>query len=229
MRRRYTLSDPLIPNCLASFFATLPLLVALSVTFTRVLVVLAFLRRALGIPRIPPDSLLLVLALLFTSVALGPVLDDCYRNLNRPVALTVEEDEAGEGKGREKRKEKVEYLLLLEAAAPLLEFMKEHSGGEEREFFLGISRKLHGDAADASSPANHLAAFALTELKEAFYIGFMLFLPFLVVDLVVSNSLLAAGLTTISAERVALPFKLLLFLLMNGWELLLEGLLLRWG
>jgi type III secretion protein R len=116
------------------------------------------------------------------------------------------------------------------SAAPLKAFLVKHGHEEDRALFLDLARQLRGEARADEVAAEDLVvtvpAFMISELKEAFQIGFLVFLPFLVLDMVIANLLLALGMQSLSPTSVSLPFKLLLFVMVDGWQLLAQGLVL---
>ena len=195
--------------------AAAPLLLAGATSFAKIAVVLGLLRHALGTPRVPPDLVLAALAAILTGLVMGPTASKALeaagpldQALASPQALA---------------------LCAERAAAPVRAFLERHADPAEQRFLHETAARLRGNEGSPEKGLVLLAAFALSELKRAFRLGLLLFLPFLVVDLVVSNTLLAAGLVAVPPDRVALPFKLLLFVLMDGWRLLAEGLLAGYG
>jgi type III secretion protein R len=178
-------------------------------------VVLSVARSALGAPQIPPSSAVTGLALLLTAVAMSPVAEQGWRAMRAAPASNGPEG-ALQAAGR--------------AVAPLREFLGRHARSDDRATFLELARRSHRTCPSPAPPPaeDDLAvlapAFVVSELRRAFTIGFLVFLPFLVVDLLVANVLLALGLTQLSPTSVALPFKLLLFVAVDGWRVLARGL-----
>ncbi|MEL7729644.1 flagellar type III secretion system pore protein FliP [Citromicrobium bathyomarinum] len=186
----------------------LPALILMMTSFTRIIVVLAILRQALGLQQSPPNQVLIGIALFLSLFIMAPTLD-------RVNTAAIEPYSAGE--------------INAEVAI-------ERAGGEFHAFMIRQTREndlqMFADIADApkfASPQDVpfsilLPAFVTSELKTAFQIGFMLFLPFLVIDLVVSSVLMSLGMMMMSPMLVSLPFKLLLFVLVDGWSLLMGSL-----
>ncbi|WP_407640852.1 flagellar type III secretion system pore protein FliP [Alteriqipengyuania lutimaris] len=186
----------------------LPALILMMTSFTRIIVVLAILRQALGLQQSPPNQVLIGIALFLSLFIMAPTLE-------RVNASAIEPYSAGS--------------INAEVAI-------ERAGGEFHTFMIRQTREndlqMFADIADApkfASPQDVpfsilLPAFVTSELKTAFQIGFMLFLPFLVIDLVVSSVLMSLGMMMMSPMLVSLPFKLLLFVLVDGWSLLMGSL-----
>lgn len=192
--------------------ALVPVALVLLTSFLKMAVVLSLVRSALGAPQLPPSSAVTGLALLLTALVMAPVAEEGWR-LARAVP-------AG---GAERTLE-----AARAAAAPLRAFLIRFARPDDRATFLELARRARPPEGRAEVGDADLAvlapAFVVSELRRAFTMGFLVFLPFLVVDLLVANVLLALGLTQLSPTAVALPFKLLLFVAVDGWALLARGL-----
>jgi type III secretion protein R len=196
--------------------ALLPFAVMMLTSFSKIVVVLSIVRSALGTQQAPPTVVLTGLAAVLSGAVMAPTAEAMWA-----AGRTVVTSEAGASE-------------LLErgaaALAPLREFLVKHGSPEERARFVELARELRpveqADAVAETDLAVVVPAFVLTELKEAFIIGFLVFLPFLVLDMLLANVLLALGMQTLSPSQVSLPFKLLLFVAVDGWALLSRGLLL---
>lgn len=200
-----------------ALLALLPAALVMLTSFMKIAVVLSIARSALGAPQVPPNTVVTGLALVLTLLVMAPVAE-------RSAELARSGPEARGVAGT--------VAALSRAAAPLKEFLARFARPDDRTTFLDVARRLRGP--DAAAPAeDDLAvlapAFVVSELRRAFLIGFLVFVPFLVVDLVVSNVLLALGLTQLSPTSVALPFKLLLFVAVDGWRLLARALALSYA
>jgi type III secretion protein R len=192
--------------------AVAPLLLVTLTSFLKMAVVLSVARSALGAPQVPPSTAVTGLALLLTAVAMGPVAEDSWRALQA----------APEPRGAE-----AALAAAGRAVEPLRAFLLRHARPDDRATFLDLARRARPSAQAGESDLSVVApAFVVSELRRAFTIGFLVFLPFLVVDLVVANVVLALGLTQLSPTSVSLPFKLLLFVAVDGWRLLARGLVL---
>ncbi len=190
----------------------LPFLLVTFTSFTKISVVLSLTRSALGTQQAPPTVVLTGLAAVLSLVVMAPVAEAMLARVRAermPVAPGPEM-----------------LRVLSSAAGPLQAFLLEHGSPELRAELAALSRELRGGAQVSETDLAVLApAFVLTELKQAFQIGFLVFLPFLVVDMVVANVLLALGMQSLSPSQVSLPFKVLLFVAVDGWALLARSLL----
>jgi len=194
----------------------LPLAAVALTSFSKMTVVLSLLRSALGTQQAPPTMVLTGLAMVLTGHVMAPVLAETMARLQALPQIP------GRYQGTWG-----DYEPVLQ---PLRGFLAKHGDSNERENLLRVARELRGEGSATHVQESDLSivipAFVLTELREAFQLGFLVFLPFLVVDMVVANVLLALGMQTLSPTQVSLPFKLLLFVAADGWNLLSRGLLL---
>lgn len=182
-------------------------LVILMTSFTRIVIVLGFVRTAIGVPSAPANQIIVGLSLFLTFFLMGPVFD-------RMNAEAVQPFLAGE----------VTSVQALEkAAVPLREFMLKQTRTKDLEFFLELGRFPPTRVEDLPLRVV-VPAFVISELQTAFQMGFLLFLPFLVVDFLVSSVLMALGMMMMPPAIVSLPFKLLLFVLVDGWHLVVRSL-----
>jgi type III secretion protein R len=199
--------------------ALAPFVAVMVTSFTKLVVVLSLLRNAMGLQQVPPNVVMNGLALILSIYVMYPVgvqMQESLRDL--PAA----------GKASTSQ-----MLAAADAAKePLREFLVKHSRPLERAFFLKTAqRSLKPEQAQALTDRDFLVivpAFTVSELTVAFEIGFLIFLPFLVIDLVISNILMAMGMQMLSPTTVSLPFKLLLFVLIDGWVKLTHGLVLTY-
>ncbi len=195
--------------------AVIPLALVTLTSFLKMAVVLSVARSALGAPQVPPSTAVTGLALLLTAVAMGPVAEEAWGALQA---------------GPEARGPEAALAAAGRAVEPLRAFLLRHARPDDRATFHDLARRARPAAGAAESDLSVLApAFVVSELRRAFTIGFLVFLPFLVVDLVVANVLLALGLTQLSPTSVSLPFKLLLFVAVDGWKLLARALALSYA
>ena len=201
-----------------ALLVALPFVVVVATSFLKFAVVLAILRRAFGGSAIPPASVSAALALVFALFVTAPVAEKAWAEI--APALTGKGDAAALLAAAERAKE------------PVRGFLMQHTPERERQSFLELQRQLRPAAERAAVTDRDLvvlaAGFATAELKAAFQVGFLLFLPFLVLDLLCATVLLSLGMNTIQPEAVSLPFKLLLFLVADGWHLLMRGLVLSY-
>ncbi|MDY0001637.1 MAG: type III secretion system export apparatus subunit SctR [Polyangia bacterium] len=191
-------------------------------SFVKVAVVLSVLRSAMGTPQIPPTMVITGFALVLSAYIMSPVIREGARRAEPGVARLQE----GRGTSTEQASELI--AVGRQAAEPLRDFLAKHAHARDRQTFLEMARRLSGPKDKSRiGPADFqvlIPAFLTSELKEAFLIGFFLFVPFLVIDLVVANILLALGMHMLSPTTISLPFKFLLFVLADGWYLLTRGL-----
>ena len=212
---------------LAPFFAVMV------TSFTKIAVVLSLVRNALGLQQVPPNIVLNGLALILSVFVMYPTLEKMQEAaaIERPAAPTM----PGEPQQADNAIESTGDIFATadRAKEPLREFLVKHSDPRERAFFLRTQQRI-GDPAKASALKDSdfvivIPAFVVKELKTAFQIGFLIFLPFLVIDMVISNILLAMGMMMLSPVTISLPFKILLFVLVDGWVKLSHGLVLSYA
>ncbi len=186
----------------------LPAVLLLMTAFTRIVIVLSLMRQALGTQAAPPNQVILGLSLFLTFFVMQPTFDRIYEKAYAPYAAgTMAAEEA-----------------LKQGITPLREFMLKQTRQSDVQLFAKLAR-LPADVKGADVPITVLVpAFVTSELKSAFQIGFMIFIPFLVIDMIVASVLMSLGMMMLSPVMVALPFKLMLFVLADGWNLLLGSL-----
>jgi flagellar biosynthetic protein FliP len=191
-----------------SALSFLPAILLMMTGFTRIVIVLSLLRQALGTQSAPPNQVIIGLSLFLTFFVMGPTLDRIYADAYLPYTnntITAE-------------------VALARAEAPVRGFMVKQTRQTDFALFAKLA-KLPPDAKPETVSLRVLIpAFVISELKSAFQIGFMIFIPFLVIDIVVSSVLMSLGMMMLSPVLVALPFKLMLFVLADGWNLLIGSL-----
>lgn len=193
--------------------ALVPLFIMTLTSFTKIIVVLTLVRNALGVQQVPPTLVLNGLALVMTCYILSPLGLSVYQAAQRGAADSQTQ----------------RVLKALDAARePYRQFLQRHTHERERQFFLRSATSVWPrEQAEALQENDFIVlapAFVLTELTEAFRIGFLIYLAFVVVDIVVANVLVSMGLSQASPTNIAIPFKLLLFVVLDGWSALLHGL-----
>jgi flagellar biosynthesis protein FliP len=191
-----------------SLLSFVPVALVAMTSFTRIIVTLSFLRHALGMPETPPNIVLITLAMLLTFFTMAPTLEQGYQQGVAPFL---------EGK--------IETAEALERGmAPLQTFMTAHVRDEDLQSVSELAR-VAPTAEQQDAPLRVLApAFMLSELRAAFVAGFMIFLPFLLIDLLVAAILMALGMMMVPPSSISLPLKVMLFVLIDGWSLLLRAL-----
>lgn len=199
----YTLSIQVL--LLMTALSMLPAALILMTSFTRIVIVLSILRQALGTAQTPSNQILIGLALFLTFFIMGPVLSEIYEVALQPYLA-----------------DQISAQAAIDAAqVPLREFMMAQTRDDDIALFARISGREEFQG-EADVPFTLLMpAFATSELKTAFQIGFLLFIPFLVIDLVVASVLMSMGMMMLSPLIISLPFKIMLFVLVDGWALVL--------
>ncbi|MBX9818296.1 MAG: flagellar type III secretion system pore protein FliP [Burkholderiaceae bacterium] len=193
------------------FFTALsfiPAVLLMMTSFTRIVIVLSLLRQALGTQSSPPNQVIIGLSLFLTLFVMGPTFDRMYADAYEPYSRSALSFEQALGK----------------AELPLREFMVKQTRQSDFSLFAKLAKLDAGVKADTAPLRVLVPAFVISELKSAFQIGFMIFIPFLVIDIVVASVLMSLGMMMLSPVLVALPFKLMLFVLADGWNLLIGSL-----
>src|SRR6202034_4631103 len=189
-----------------------PSILVMMTSFTRIVVVLSLLRTALGTATAPPNSVVISLALFLTACVMGPVLTNVYDAGVKPlVANQITVNEAFD-----------------RASVPLRGFMEKNVREKDLQLFVNMSGEKPQKPEDLSMRVL-IPAFMISELKRAFEIGFLLFLPFLIIDLVVASVLMSMGMMMLPPVVVSLPFKLIFFVLVDGWTLVAGSLIQSYG
>jgi len=219
---------------LLAAMAMAPFVLTMTTSFAKLVVVGSMLRHALGTQQIPPTTVITGLALILTVHIMSPVAVKIYDNYQKRAA-------ADTAAGVAATPVSVLSRIVDSARPPIEEFLQKHSNRQNIALFERLHGKLQkannlpaSKRSDFAQPWGQLIddatilapAFILTELTEAFQIGFLIFVPFLVIDLVVSNILLAMGMHMLSPITISMPLKLLLFVMIDGWKLIIQGLVL---
>lgn len=191
----------------------IPAMVLMMTSFTRIIIVLSLLRQAMGTMQSPPNQVLIGLSLFLTIFIMSPTLDQVYTNAWVPLSENRMSFEQA----------------ATEAAKPMKAFMLTQTREKDLAFFIEISRSPAPATPAEVSLKTLIPAFVISELKTAFQIGFMVFIPFLIIDLVVASILMAMGMMMVSPVIISLPFKIMLFVLVDGWTLLLGSLVQSFG
>jgi flagellar biosynthetic protein FliP len=185
-----------------------PSILVMVTSFTRIVVVLAFLRSALGLQQTPPNAVLISLALFVTAFVMAPTLERAWQDGLAPL---IEED--------------IEEAQAFERAiAPFETFMLGQVREKDLELFLEISRMPVPEQAEDTPLRALIPAFMISELRRAFEIGFLIFVPFLIIDMVVASILMSMGMMMLPPVLISLPFKLIFFVLVDGWYLVVGSL-----
>lgn len=193
---------------LLTVLALAPSILIMVTSFIRIIVVLSFLRHAMGIHQMPPNQLLVALALILTFFIMTPAIENAYNDGIKPFL-----------DGEVAREEAFD-----KTAAPFKEFMLTQTREKDLALFVDISRIERPENADELPLSVLVPGFVISELRTAFQIAFVLFIPFLVIDMVVASVLMSMGMMMLPPIIVSLPFKILLFVLVDGWYLLIKSL-----
>lgn len=218
-------ANPVVLIIILGAMALAPFALIMLTSFVKISVVLSILRNALGTQQIPPNQVITGISLILTIFIMAPVVEKMYAEAG-PVAQTgaifsepsVKEIFEGAKRGRE----------------PLRQFLRRYADERDRKMFFDLSQSMavrNGNDPKELSVEDFrviIPAFVTSQLAEAFKIGFFLFIPFLIIDMVVANILQAMGMFMLSPVMISLPFKLLLFVLVNGWVLLIKNLVLSY-
>ncbi|MBT8080267.1 MAG: flagellar type III secretion system pore protein FliP [Gammaproteobacteria bacterium] len=199
----FTLSIQIL--VLMTLLTLLPAVILSTTAFVRIIIVLSILRQALGTAQTPPNQVLLGVALFLTFFVMKPVIDSVYETAAAPYIAGEIDAETAMEKG----------------IRPLRNFMLNQTRASDLELFAGIARIDNMDSAEDAPLSIVIPSFVVSELKTAFQIGFLIFIPFLVIDLVVSSVLMSMGMMMLSPMLISLPFKIMLFVLVDGWSMLL--------
>ncbi len=190
-----------------------PSILIMMTAFTRIVIVLSFLRQALGIQQVPPNTVLVSLAMFLTFFIMAPVLERSY---NQGIQPLINEDIT-------------EAEALTRTLLPFREFMLRHTNEKDLKLFVDMAR-IETIQEPIATPMQVLVpAFMISEIKRAFEIGFLLFLPFLIIDMVVSSILMSMGMMMLPPTMVAIPFKIIFFVLVDGWYLIAGSLARSFG
>jgi flagellar biosynthetic protein FliP len=206
-------STPILVLLGLTLLSLVPAILLTCTSFTKVLVVLSLTRNALGLQQIPPNQVLAGLALFLSLFIMSPVLTQMNHDGVQPYLHGTKSQE----------------VAFQDGVEPLREFMLKQTGPKEIALLTNVAhRKAPAKASDVSL-TTLIPAFILSELREAFIIGFMIFIPFLVIDIVVSAGLMSLGMMMMPPVMVSLPFKILLFVLVDGWGLIIKALVQSYG
>jgi flagellar biosynthetic protein FliP len=192
---------------LMASLSLIPFAVVSMTSFLRYMIVLSILKTALGTQQVPPSIVLVGMSLVLTMYTMSPVFDDIYSKIE-PVM----------------KKNGSVVQLMVTGSEPLKNFMMRQTRQSDVAFFLQLSRSKPPESAKDLTLWEVAPAFMISELRTAFEIGFVIFIPFIVIDLVVANILLALGMMMLSPTIISLPFKILIFVAVDGWALIVNGL-----
>ncbi|MGI9420162.1 MAG: flagellar type III secretion system pore protein FliP [Geminicoccaceae bacterium] len=203
---------------LVTILSLAPSIIVMVTSFTRIVVVLAFLRTALGLQQTPPNAVLISLALFATGFIMAPTLEQVYDDGIAPLLdQSIDESEA-----------------FSRAAMPIRRFMLDHVRAKDLELFLELATPGSEAPPVLESPDDTplrslIPAFMISELRRAFEIGFLIFIPFLIIDMVIASVLMSMGMMMLPPVLISMPFKLVFFVLVDGWYLIMGSLVASYG
>ena len=198
---------------LLTILSIAPSILVMVTAFTRIIVVLSFLRNAMGVQQTPPNAVLISLALFLTGFIMAPTLEQSYRDGIAPLMENrINEEEA-----------------FKRSVAPVHKFMMTHVREQDLNLFLNVARSPPAATAEETPLRSLIPAFMISELRRAFEIGFLLFVPFLIIDMVVASVLMSMGMMMLPPVMISLPFKLIFFVLVDGWYLVAGSLIQSYG
>jgi type III secretion protein R len=196
----------------------LPFLAMVATSYLKIVVVISLVRNALGVQSIPPNMVVNAIALILSFYVMAPVVEKGWNVYKEESAINKVE------------KKQYDTQIAMKAAEPMREWLIKQTDEKSRAFFVSTAEQLwakDGEETAEVDPESFfilIPSFCVSELTKAFQIGFLVYLPFIAIDIIVSNILLAMGMMMVSPVTISLPFKLLLFVMVNGWTLLIQGL-----
>jgi flagellar biosynthetic protein FliP len=188
--------------------ALAPSILIMTTCFTRIIIVLSFLKNALGLQQTPPNQVLIGIALFLSLFIMSPVLSQVNTEAYQPY----------------KEQKITQEQFMKKAAVPMKKFMLKQTKKDDLNLFINLSKAKAVKSVDELSITVVIPAFMTSELKRAFMIGFLIFIPFLIIDMVVASTLMSMGMIMLPPAMISMPFKLLLFILVDGWGLLFKTL-----
>lgn len=196
----------------------LPFLAMVATSYLKIVVVISLVRNALGVQSIPPNMVVNAIALILSFYVMAPVVEKGWNIYKEESAINKVE------------KKQYDTQIALKAAEPMREWLIKQTDEKSRAFFVSTAEQLWAKDGEETAEVDPdsffilIPSFCVSELTKAFQIGFLVYLPFIAIDIIVSNILLAMGMMMVSPVTISLPFKLLLFVMVNGWTLLIQGL-----
>lgn len=196
----------------------LPFLAMVATSYLKIVVVISLVRNALGVQSIPPNMVVNAIALILSFYVMAPVVEKGWNIYKEESAINKVE------------KKQYDTQIAMKAAEPMREWLIKQTDEKSRAFFVSTAEQLWAKDGEETAEVDPdsffilIPSFCVSELTKAFQIGFLVYLPFIAIDIIVSNILLAMGMMMVSPVTISLPFKLLLFVMVNGWTLLIQGL-----
>ncbi|MCH5185381.1 MAG: flagellar type III secretion system pore protein FliP [Oscillospiraceae bacterium] len=198
---------------LLTLLSLLPSILIMTTSFTRIVIVMSFIRNAIGVQQSPPNQVIVGISLFLTLFVMSPVIGDIKTTAYDPYV-------AGEI---------TQEVALENAAKPLREFMLRQTYTKDLNMFMSLAKSEVPESYDDIPMETIIPAFITSEIKRAFQMGFFLYIPFIVIDMVVASTLMSMGMMMLPPVMISLPFKLMLFILVDGWGLLIKTLVSSFG
>ena len=211
-------TDPFSLIVLFVGMSLLPFLAMVATSYLKIVVVISLVRNALGVQSIPPNMVVNALALILSFYVMAPVVEKGW---------DIFKEESAKNK---EAKVVYETEIAMKAVEPVREWLVRQTDEKARAFFVSTAEQLWAKDGEEKADVDPesffilIPSFCVSELTKAFQIGFLVYLPFIAIDIIISNILLAMGMMMVSPVTISLPFKLLLFVMVNGWTLLIQGL-----
>ena len=231
-------TDPFSLIILLVGLSLLPFVAMVATSYLKIVVVMSLIRNALGIQSIPPNMVINALAMILTFYIMAPVASEAWNIAKTELAKPRQAAAGAPAPTAAAQSAKgptdgwwFETDTISKAAEPFRDFLSKHTSDRERAFFVNTAERLWAKGDDEPATVDPesfyvlIPSFCVSELTKAFQIGFLVYLPFIAIDIIVSNILLAMGMMMVSPVTISLPFKLLLFVMVNGWTLLIQGLI----
>ncbi|MDF2684833.1 MAG: flagellar biosynthetic protein FliP [Clostridia bacterium] len=190
-----------------------PSILIMMTSFTRIIIVLSCIRNAIGLQQTPPNQVLVGLALFLSLFIMNPVLNQINTEAYQPFEKGLITQEAA----------------VEKALQPIRTFMLKQTGNDDLNLFLSLTDEERPETYDDIKTEILIPAFITSELKKAFTIGFLIYLPFLIIDMVVASTLMSMGMVMLPPVMISLPFKIMIFVVMNGWEMVIKTLILSFN
>ena len=221
-------TDPFALIILLVGLSLIPFLAMIATSYLKLVVVMSLIRNALGIQSIPPNMVINALALIITFYIMAPVCNRSWNIIKTERAAMAERQKNHTAPTQDQPF--YETDIIAKAAVPFKEWLLRQTGEKERAFFVSTAERLWAREGQDEAKVDReslyilIPSFCVSELTKAFQIGFLVYLPFIAIDIIVSNILLAMGMMMVSPVTISLPFKLLLFVMVDGWTQLIQGL-----
>ena len=228
-------TDPFSLIILLVGLSLLPFVAMVATSYLKIVVVMSLIRNALGIQSIPPNMVINALAMILTFYIMAPMVSESWGIAKAELAKNRQSAPVSAAAVANYQPPTTNSVFetdaIVKAAEPFRAFLSSHTSDRERAFFVNTAERLWAKdenelaQVDPESFYVLIPSFCVSELTKAFQIGFLVYLPFIAIDIIVSNILLAMGMMMVSPVTISLPFKLLLFVMVNGWTLLIQGLI----